>query len=84
MDKQDLKERFGFTGQQSEIAARIYLGKSNKEIAADLFIQVGTVKYHITTIYQMLGVKSRSEAMLKLGGTNDLPMGMSAGQTKRL
>ncbi|MCW0481998.1 helix-turn-helix domain-containing protein [Gaoshiqia sediminis] len=38
-------------------------GKTNKEIAADLFIELSTVKTHINNLYKRLGVSSRKEAI---------------------
>ncbi len=34
-------------------------GYSNKEIGAELFISLDTVKKHLSSIYQKAGVKSR-------------------------
>jgi DNA-binding NarL/FixJ family response regulator len=36
-------------------------GRSNKEIAQELHIEVSTVKSHLNKIYSRLGVKSRKE-----------------------
>lgn len=47
----------------------ILSGKSNKDIAADLFISPSTVKTHINNIYKVLEVKSRREAVDKLHKT---------------
>jgi len=55
--------------KEIEVFQYIIKGKSNKEIAAILFIEVTTVKSHISKIYQKLGVKSRKEA-LNLGLKN--------------
>lgn len=45
----------------------ILLGKSNKEIAAEQFIEISTVKTHINHIYSKLGVTSRKEVRQKYG-----------------
>jgi NarL family two-component system response regulator LiaR len=37
-------------------------GKSNQEIADELFLSLGTVKVHVTRILAKLGVKSRAAA----------------------
>jgi LuxR family maltose regulon positive regulatory protein len=40
-------------------------GCTNKEIAEELFISVRTVKWHTVNIYKKLGVKNRTEAVVK-------------------
>lgn len=50
-----------FTTRQKEIIQLVRMGKSNKEIAAELFISENTVKYHLKSIYQILGINSRHE-----------------------
>ena len=57
-DKLTLKER--------EILGLIKEGKSNKEIASQLFIGISTVKTHINKIYSKLEVRSRKEVVSKL------------------
>lgn len=42
-------------------------GKSNIEIAHDVFISEGTVKMHFHNIYQKVGVKSRKELERLIG-----------------
>ena len=49
--------------KEIEVLQHIKEGKSNKEIASLLYIEVNTVKSHISKIYQKLGVKSRKEAL---------------------
>ena len=44
------------------LAAR---GMSNKDIAADLFLSVRTIKAHLGSIFNKLGVASRTEAIVK-------------------
>ena len=51
--------------QEKTIKALILEGKSNKEIANELFISLSTVKTHITNLYNKLGVSNRNELLLK-------------------
>ncbi|WP_316815436.1 LuxR C-terminal-related transcriptional regulator [Pedobacter nyackensis] len=46
-----------------EIIELVREGKTNKEIAAELFISDNTVKYHLKTIYDILEVNNRSDLM---------------------
>ena len=50
------------TKKEEEILEYIKSGKSNKEIAAELFIELSTVKTHINKIYSKLGISNRSQA----------------------
>ena len=50
------------TRKEKEILKLISLGKSNKEIASELFVELSTVKTHINKIYSKLNVKNREEA----------------------
>ena len=42
----------------AELAAR---GRTNKEIAAELFMGVSTVEAHLSHVYRKLGIRSRTE-----------------------
>ena len=50
------------TQREREILALIAAGKSNQEIAATLYITPGTVRVHVHTIIQKLGVRDRTQA----------------------
>lgn len=52
------------TPQEQKVMQLIKEGKTNKEIAATLFISVSTVKTHINNGYKKLGVSSRDELKL--------------------
>lgn len=52
------------TKREREILALIAEGKSNKEIAAVLFISEGTVKVHVKSMLKKLAFKSRVEAAI--------------------
>lgn len=55
---------FHFTERQLQIIDLIRMGKSNKEIAAELFISDNTVKYHLKIIYNILNIKQRNELLI--------------------
>ncbi|MBC8986999.1 response regulator transcription factor [Pedobacter sp. N36a] len=51
------------TPRHLKIIELVREGKTNKEIAAELFISDNTVKYHLKTIYDLLEVNNRSALM---------------------
>lgn len=51
----------GLTPTEERIAALVATGKSNKQVAAELFITVRTVETNLSRIYAKLGLHSRGE-----------------------
>lgn len=51
--------------RELEVLQQLAQGKSNKQIAASLYITEGTVKNHMTSILGKLGVGDRTQAALK-------------------
>ena len=51
------------TGRERDVLKGMVAGLNNNEIAEKLFISLGTVKFHISNIFQKLGVDSRVEAV---------------------
>jgi len=51
------------TGRELEVLRLVVNGDGNKMIAHHLDVTVGTVKSHLTAIFQKLGVKSRTQAI---------------------
>ena len=55
----------GLTEREIEVAGLIVReGLGNEEIGKKIFRSTVTVKAHVTSIYQKLGVKGRSEFMV--------------------
>ena len=52
------------TERETEVLRLLAEGKSNRGIAAELFISETTVKTHVSNIFQKLGVPSRTQAAL--------------------
>lgn len=59
-------QAFGFTLRESEVAALLVQGLSNREIAVALRISEHTVKSHLKAIYQKTAVTSRGHAVARI------------------
>lgn len=55
--------RLGLTPRQLDVLRYVIQGKPNKSIARELDISEGTVKAHLASVYQALGVGNRTEAV---------------------
>ncbi len=49
------------TAQEQAVARLVAVGMSNRQVAAELFVSIKTVQFHLTHIYAKLGVGSRAE-----------------------
>lgn len=50
------------TGQERQVLALIAAGKTNREIASELFLSEGTVRNYVSSILSKLNVSNRAEA----------------------
>ena len=57
----------GLTAAERRVAALVAEGRTNREVAAALFLGERTVASHLTHIYAKLGVRSRTELARRLG-----------------
>ena len=55
-----------FTDKELKVIQPLLDGKSTQQIALQLDISTRAVEYHLTDIYEKLGVCSRTEAVIKL------------------
>ena len=51
----------GLTAAEQRVAALVAEGRTNREVAAALFLGERTVASHLTHIYAKLGIRSRTE-----------------------
>ena len=55
------------SGREREIADLVALGRTNKEIAAELYLSEKTIESHMTRLFGKLGVRSRAEVAKAVG-----------------
>lgn len=67
----DRTVRFGLSAREIDVMRLIVRGRSNGEIAKELFLAEKTVKNHVNRIYAKLGVTSRAAAIAHWIGTVD-------------
>jgi DNA-binding CsgD family transcriptional regulator len=56
-------EPLGLTRREAQVLLWVARGKTDKEVAALLYVSPRTVKKHLEHVYEKLGVKSRTEAV---------------------
>ncbi|HPJ22827.1 MAG TPA: helix-turn-helix transcriptional regulator, partial [Clostridia bacterium] len=63
--------QYNISEREREIIEALAQGKTNKEIAAELFISINTVKTHIKNIYRKLDIRNRVQLLHKIKITNE-------------
>jgi DNA-binding CsgD family transcriptional regulator len=56
------------TAQELQIALQVAQGRTNREVAAALFLSAKTIEYHLGSIYRKLGIRRRGELAGALSG----------------
>jgi DNA-binding CsgD family transcriptional regulator len=56
----------GLTAAERRVAALVAAGRTNREVADQLFLGERTVAGHLTRVYAKLGVRSRTELARRL------------------
>jgi DNA-binding CsgD family transcriptional regulator len=62
-DMRDAVDRPSLSTRERQILAMLLRGLTNQEIGARMFLAESTVKSHLSSAYNKLGVRSRSEAV---------------------
>jgi DNA-binding CsgD family transcriptional regulator len=63
---EEFLSRYGITDREGEVIQKVIQGKSNADIASELFISLATVKTHLHNIYQKIGVDSRYDLLARV------------------
>jgi DNA-binding CsgD family transcriptional regulator len=71
----DVLRGSGLTAREADVAELIGRGASNAEIARSLHVSEATVKTHLTRIYTKVGVRTRTQLALLVGGLSTQTFG---------
>lgn len=61
---QSAAEKLGLTERECDVLRLIVQGRTNSEIAAELYVSEATVKTHINHIFAKLGARDRAHAVV--------------------
>ena len=61
----DAPQRLGISERELEVLEQLAAGRSNKEIAQRLEVSPNTVKTHVARLFEKLGAKRRTQAILR-------------------
>ena len=57
----------GLTSAERQVADLVAAGRTNREVASDLYMGMRTVEAHLSSIYRKLGVRSRMQVAAEAG-----------------
>ena len=63
----------GLTPAEQAVARLVATGRSNRQTAAELYVSVKTVEFHLGHIYAKLGIRSRTDLINRIGAPHPQP-----------
>lgn len=60
-----LSSTYKLSKREIEVVQEVVLGLTNSQAAKRLFVTEKTIKLHLTNVYKKMGVKSRSQLIVK-------------------
>jgi DNA-binding CsgD family transcriptional regulator/tetratricopeptide (TPR) repeat protein len=65
------ENRFGLTAREEVVARLVASGKSNREVAEELFLSTKAIEYHLSNVFAKVNVRSRHELVGRLVGAGN-------------
>jgi DNA-binding NarL/FixJ family response regulator len=62
--RSELQDEVGLTDREMDVLELVASGRTNDDIAQDLYLSINSVKSYIRSAYAKIGAESRSQAML--------------------
>ena len=63
----------GLTPAEQAVARLVATGRSNRQAAAELYVSVKTVEFHLGHIFDKLGIRSRKDLVTRIGAPAPRP-----------
>lgn len=67
----DARPTFGLTPTETVVAGLVATGRTNQQVAAELFVSVKAIEFHLTNIFAKLRIRSRRDVSAALEGGPD-------------
>lgn len=67
--QQAADDDYGLTAREQVVATLVASGKSNREVAAELYLSTKAVEYHLANIFTKVGIRSRHQLASHLAGS---------------
>jgi DNA-binding NarL/FixJ family response regulator len=65
---QGADDDYGLTAREQVVARLVASGKSNREVAAELYLSSKAIEYQLANIFTKLGIRSRHELASRMAG----------------
>ena len=65
----------GLTPAEQAVARLVGTGRTNRQTAAELYVSVKTVEFHLGHIFDKLGIRSRTDLTARIGAPPPQPAG---------
>jgi DNA-binding CsgD family transcriptional regulator len=62
----DADDQYGLTAREQVVARLVASGKSNREVAAELYLSTKAIEYHLANIFAKVGINSRHQLASRL------------------
>ena len=63
----------GLTPAEQAVARLVATGRTNRQTAAELYVSVKTIEFHLGHIFAKLGIRSRRDLITRVGAPNPHP-----------
>ena len=63
----------GLTPAEQAVARLVATGRTNRQTAAELYVSVKTIEFHLGHIFAKLGIRSRQDLITRIGAPQPCP-----------